>query len=237
MPNRVNLDETVSPKRRPIDAGWNKRRKIVVGAVSGCLAVAAAAGGLMVWSAMTPPPLPRSAEEAMRVLASDRFDRLEPERREAYVTEASRLLQDLPADQRRAFFQELPEEHRQGMRVLMEERMDDLARRIARGEVDPSDPETMREMFGGMRRGEGGGRPGGGDGGGDRGGWRGGDGNWQARISDRLSQQVQSGSAQRTGLRTEMFRAMREARGGAGPGGGPGRGGGGGRPGGGGGGG
>lgn len=162
MPNRVNLDVPASPKRRTIDAGWTKRRKIVVGAVSGCLAIAAAAGGLMVWSAMTPPPLPRSAEEAMRVLASDRFDRLDTERRAAYVTEASRLLREVPDDQRRAFFADLPEEHRRGMRVLMEERMDDLARRVARGEADLSDPETMREMFGGMRRGDGGGRPGGG---------------------------------------------------------------------------
>lgn len=219
MPNRYDLDAAMEATRRPLDAGWSKRKKTIVGSSCAAGAIAALSIGAWAMSASTPPPLPRSAQEAIAVLSSDRFERMDADRRRQYAAEAQRLLASMSPEERREMMRDV--ENREAMRALGEELFDDAARRFARGEEMPQPfwgggvrrtdregppvrmrdenaerptPEQIAEMREQMRQ----------------------------RMEERLAEQFRSGNAQSAGLRAEMFKRMMRSGGGVG---GPGRGG------------
>jgi hypothetical protein len=234
MPQRIDLDAMVkSEPRRPIDASWSPRTKKLVGAAAGGVALAALAGGAWAYISGRPPALPTTPEQALAVMASSKFDSLDKARRSQYIAEAQRLMRGMTPEQRRALMQD--EKNRDAMREMREEMMDEMARRIARGEQVESPFAGMG--FGGPRgeRRPDGERP-------QR------DPNaqptaeQQARMEERrqqmesrFAQAISTGNAQSFGLRAEMMRSMmrtREQNGGQRGGQGGGQGGGGNRPGG-----
>lgn len=196
---RINLDEAISP-RAPIDANWSRRKKSIVGGVVAFFAVGAVSAG--VWWTMSnrPPRLPRTADEAITILASSQFDRLDEERQRQYAAEAGRLLRELSPEDRRAMFED--EANREALRKIREDRFDELVRRFARGEemdrgpwrrgerpprpegerppfnpenISPEDRERFREMM-------------------------------RERINEQIMTAAQSGNAQSSGLRAEMMK-------------------------------
>jgi len=213
MPQRYDLDAAERESRRPIDAEWSKQKKTAV--VGACVVGASLALGAGWWamSAIANPGLPTNASDALAVMASSKFESMDEMRKRQYAAEARRLLSELPAEDRRALFED--ENAREAMREMREETMDEIARRVARG-------ESIEGMFPGGPRGP---RP---------------EGERRERPADapafdpeqfrqqmdqRLAEQIQSGNAQSGGLRGEMFkRGMRGGGGGGRGGGGGGRG-------------
>ncbi|RMH30390.1 MAG: hypothetical protein D6693_00570 [Planctomycetota bacterium] len=204
---RINLDEALAAARTPIDAGWSKRKKIAVACASVGVALAALAGGASYHQLTRPPALPTTADEALAVLASDRFDRLDEERQRQYAAEAGRLLRALPPDQRRALARD--EANREALAKTMQEMFDEVARRFARGQEPSAPPQERR----GPREG----RP----------GFNPEDitpeqrAQMRERMVERLNEQMaqaaESGNAQDSGLRAEMMKrraAQRQQRGG-----------------------
>lgn len=228
---RTELAPARAP-RQAIDAGWSKKKKTTVGIAAGVLGLVALGAGVFLMRSLLPPPLPTSAQEAAVVMASSSFKRLDEDRKQAYVAEASRLMEGMSTDELRNLFRD--EKTREGMREVMEARMNAAVIAFARG-------QEMEMPFG--RFGPGRGGPGG-DGQRRPGGERPDPATMteeqraemearqkqmQERMNQRISQSVQSGNSQMNGLRGEFFSRMF---GNGGPGRGPG---GGGRPGGGGG--
>lgn len=219
MPERIDLDAAVAPSRRPIDAGWSKRRKTLVGVAAGAVAVIALGAGVWLLLDRRPPPLPTTMTEAVAVLNSPKFERLSPERRNQYTAEARRLLNELPEEERRAMRGD--EDTRDAMRALFQQTFEEVVLRYARGE----DMEDVRNDMGlpgrGMRPG---GRPGGdrngegrnGGGGEGRPGGERGDGerpsreDRAARMRSRMANFFQEGNAQLGALRGAMMRQMRQ---------------------------
>ncbi len=199
---RFDLDEAAAGGRAPIDASWSKARKrgVAIGAVS--LAALALSGGAWFAMAQQPPRLPQSAAEALEVMGSDRFDRLDDERKRQYASEARRLIRELPEEERRDAWDEESEEARRAMREAW---LDDMARRRARGEEIEWPPRDMprpdrrrwQEMSDEerqeMRR------------------------QMLAEIRARMAEAVESGNGQSSALRMEL---MTSGRGRGGPGGG-----------------
>lgn len=221
MPQRIDLDSMVKNEpRRPIDASWSPKKKKLVGAGAGAVALVALAGGAWAYISGRPPALPTTPEQALAVMASSKFDSLDKARRSQYIAEAQRLMRGMTPEQRRALMQD--EKNREAMREMREEMMDEMARRIARG-------EQIESPFGGMGfggpRGE---RPPG-----ERPpGERRPDGErpqrdpnaqptpeQQARMEERrqqmearFAQAISTGNAQSFGLRAEMMRSMMRMR-------------------------
>lgn len=228
--NVYNLDEAAKAEsRKPIDASWSPAKKRVVAIA--CAALATSAVGYGSWAMLSrmPPGLPKTADDALAVINSAKFDRLDAERKQQYLEETMRLVRELPEEQRRTYWRD--EKNREAFRKFMEERFDDAARRFARGEELPN-------MFpGGPPRGP---RP---------------EGEQAQRpqlteeeraarmeqmrseMNKRIGEQIKSGNAQSGGLRGEMMkrggmgggRGGWGGRGGGGGGGGAGGGGGGGQ--------
>ena len=229
MPQRINLDEQLAPERKTIDADWSKQRKTIVGVGAAVLAVSAVTAGAFLMIRAQPPKLPTTAEEAIVVLGSAKYERLDSERKLQYATESARLLRELPPEERREIMRD--GENREALRQLMEEMMDDAAKKFARGEElefqgfgfrgpprgerdgnregrerperPEGDRENMTEEEREQRRAEG-----------------------RQRMANRFSNALQSGNAQSMGLRGEMFKRMMQSgqmpgrRGGGGGGGG-----------------
>ncbi|MEC9372534.1 MAG: hypothetical protein VYC34_01765 [Planctomycetota bacterium] len=208
-----------APARKPIDASWSKRRRVIVGALSAVVAVAALSGAAYAFYMNSAPGLPTTADEALATINSARFDNLSEDRRRQYMAEAGRLFRDMDAEKRRQLFTD--EQNREALRAMREEFFDEMARRFARGESmfpegmqrprrerpegeegqRPPRPEGMEEMTPEQRREA-----------------------MRNRINEGLNDQISSGNAQSGALRGEMFKR----RGAGGPGGGGRRGGGGG---------
>lgn len=197
MTERKSLLEDLEPARKPIDAAWSPRKKRLVGGVCAGASVAAVAAGVWAAAALRGPGLPDTAGEALAVMSSGRFESLPEERQRQYAAEAARLLRDLSPDERRALRDEADPE---ALRRLGQERFDEIARRIARGEDLPPRP----------RRGERPPRP---PREFDREAMR-------ERIDEQVSENLESGNAQDSGLRGEMFKRFRQGGGGRGGGGG-----------------
>jgi len=210
MPERINIDDQLNEPRAPIDAKWSPgtRRAVIVGAV--VVTVGAIAGGLWAATAFSTPGMPDTAKEALAVLGTSKFERMSPDRRSAYAEEAGRLLRDLPVEDRRDMFRD--EERREAMRALMEQRMADIARMIARGEMpdfssmmpprrERSDNDERRQRRAEMSDEE-------------RADQR---DQFRERIRERINEMYQSGNPQTSELMGEMFRGgMRGMRGGRG---------------------
>lgn len=197
---------TAGGGRRPIDAGWSGRKKAVVGTGAGVLAAAALVGGAWVWWMSRPVEMPGSAEEALAVLGSARFERMDADRRRQYASEAGRLFMELSREERAELFGE--GENREALRALREDMFDDMAYRFARGE-GLEFPWGRRGGDGERRERRGPGGPGGpGEMDPER------RAEMRDRFNDRMNQMFQSGNAQSTGLRGEMFQRMRGGGGG-----------------------
>ncbi|MGP1272805.1 MAG: hypothetical protein ACTS22_05685 [Phycisphaerales bacterium] len=200
-------------RRRPVDADWSKRKRVLVGSLASVLAMAAiGVGGYYGWQ-LRPVSLPATPEEAIQVINSGRVDRLSPERQQQYFAEAARLLRDTPREQWREMFDE---NDREAIGRVFQEQFEESIREIARGNSSPQD--MMRNMWGGGR--PGGDRPARPRGEGDNGSEEGpSQAERRQRFASRLQQSFQNGDAQRNGLMGEFFmmmRAQRDAAGGNG---------------------
>ncbi len=208
-----------SKARRPITPTieWTPRNKKIAVVASIVLGI----GGVLfgVWSLMgsLPPRLPQTAAEAIAVMKTSRFDRLDDERKLQYTTEAARLFAALPDTERQAIFQD--QESRESMRKVFEEQSAEAAKRIAFGEDPRKVMESMRPP--GMRGPGGAGGPGG-PGGGQRPGGMNGQMPEQvrSRIASGINNMLAGGNAQSSALRGEMFRKMQDTFRGGGSGGG-----------------
>jgi|GEM_PF-1555237 len=211
-------------KRKAVDADWTKARKVAVGSVATLLAVCAlGAGAYFAWD-NRPVRLPKTASEAVAVINSGRVDRLSTDRKKQYFAEASRLMEDVPAEDRRDLFRD--EESRDAMRQVMMEQMDTSMREIARGDVTFEEwAAQMRERWANRRPPEGqqrerdGERP---EGEGEEN--RPSQADRQQQMVSRMESGFQNGDGQRMGLmmafRQRMGNAMRGGPGGQRPGGG-----------------
>ena len=205
-------------KRKAVDADWTKARKVAVGTIATMLAIGALGAGIYFAWQNRPVSLPKTAEEAVAVINSGRVDRLSADRKRQYYAEASRLMEDVPFEERRELFQD--EENRDAMRQVMMEQMDNSMREIARGNVTFEQwAQEMRERWANRRPPEGQQRPEG-----ERGerpeGERPDAKERQQQMVSRMESGFQNGDGQRMGLmmafRQRMGNAMR------GPGGAPG---------------
>jgi len=143
MPERIDLDAQLQGRRAPLDASWSPRRKALVALCAAAASVLVVLAGAWLMQRQAPLPLPRTAEEAVAALASPRFDRLDADRQQAYLTEAARLLRQLDERKRRDLLRGA--RSREALRRLMEQRMDDAARRFARGEDPFPDRRPLSE--------------------------------------------------------------------------------------------
>lgn len=215
-----------SKARRPIapTIQWTPRNKKIAVVASIVLGIGGVIFGVWTLMGSLPPRLPQTAGEAIAVMKTSRFDRLDDERKLQYTTEAARLIAALPDEERRAMFQD--QESREAMRKVFEEQSAEAAKRLARGEDPRKVMESMRPP--GMRGPGGAGGPGGpgGPGGGQRpgGGPPGMNGqmpeNMRARIASGINNMLAGGNAQASALRGEMFRKMQDTFRGGGAGGG-----------------
>jgi len=224
MPERIDLDSYVSGSRRKaIDAEWSKPKKIIVTSLAGVLATTGLAWGVWSFIESRPPSMPTTAEQAVLLLASDKFGDLDGERRAALRSEAVRLLIDATEEERDELREtiELSEEGRDQLREAF---MEDMVRKFARGEdIDWSAMRGRRpggNRPGGERpaRGEGEGRPergeGGRGGGGPGGEGGGGEGRNDRReqMRNRIQERMASGNAQTTALFGELWSRRRQQR-------------------------
>lgn len=141
-------------KRKAVDADWSKARKIAVGSLASMLALGAiGAGAYFMWQ-NRPVSLPKTADEAIAVINSGRIERLPVDRQRQYYAESSRLMEDIPWEERREYFRE--EQSRDAMREVMMAQWDNSMREIARGNITIDDWRTqMMERFGNRSRPEG----------------------------------------------------------------------------------
>lgn len=204
-------------KRKSIDASWSKHKKTGVAAVLGVAALGAVGMGVWAMIESAPPGLPKTAQEAARVMASPKWDKLDDDRKLAYVTHVQGLVEGMTDEERRAMFRD--ENTREALRQAAEVRRLEAVREFARtGEL----PDFSGFRFGG------GGPP--------RGFNRNGTpgdatqraerpqltqeeidqrrAEAQARIERQFAESLASGSGQDQALQAEMTQAMREQFGG-----------------------
>ncbi len=200
MPQRIDLDATRTPRRTPLDASWSPRRRTIVALAAAAASAVAIVAGASLLRQRTPLRLPRTAEEAVAALASQRFDRLDAVRQEAYLAEAARLLRQLDEQQRRDLLRGA--RNREALRRLMERRIDAAAKRFARGE-DPfpgrrrseeerqrlrerlqNRPERSAEELAQLRE------------------------RFREQMDQRMAEQLATGNAQEGALRAEMAKRL-----------------------------
>lgn len=211
------LDISTEGQRKAIDADWTKRKKAAV-AVGACLAaVVAAVAGVAVYRANAPVRLPRSADEAATVMASDRFDELPRDRQTQYANEAARLMQNLDESEVRTLFAEDPDAARAMVGRIFEARGREAM--IARAYGEEVDFRAMFEGFRNLRGAMTGGR------------------DWesmtdqerrelmqermaamQERMQQEMAEQVNTGNPQDAAMRSAMRGRGRGMRGGGGGG-------------------
>lgn len=196
MKTPVNLKH----KKTAADGGprpWTPRRiALAAGLVVAILGVGL--GGWWGWLQTQPLPEPRTAEEALANLGSDRFNRMPEMRQDQYLQKTGSLMRDLPRDERRA----LRERYRDSERVreTMAQRFQQMLvdRALAYNNATPAEREQMMQPRRG--RGDGEGRRGrnGGEASGDGGNRR-----------DRMESWMETGNPQTGGLIGERFRHRR----------------------------
>lgn len=225
MPERIDLTEQLNASgRKAIDAEWSQPKKIAVISIAGVLATAGVAWGVWSFIASRPPSMPTTAEQAVLLLASNKFGNLDGERKEALRSEAVRLLSEA-SDEQREQLRETIELSEEGSRQLGQAIVEDMIRRFARGE--DIDWSAMRGRRPGGARPEGDrppgspgeGRPERGQRNGEGGGGPGGDGpNGESRndrreqMRNRIQERMASGNAQTTALFGEYYSRRRQQR-------------------------
>lgn len=195
---------------------WTPKRKKIA-AIAFCffsLCGLAAGAWAMLW--LQPPGLPKTAEEALAVMKSAKFERLDETQKGEYADEANKLMANMPGEERRELFKN----DRESMEKLMERKMEEMAKKMARGE------QIEFPFGGGPPRGDRppgespdrGNRPDGGGGGaegggGNGGGGRGGDPNVRRdNVVGRIADRVAKGNPQSNGLIGQMRQATEQAR-------------------------
>ncbi len=208
---------------------WTPKRKKIA-AVAFCLFSLCGLGlGAWLMIRMQPPGLPQTAEEAMAVMKSAKFEQLDTLQKEEYLNEANKLMASMPWEERRELFQN----DRETMEKLMERNMEEMAKKFARGEQPefpfggprgdrpqgerPTGERPERgprpDGAGGGGTGGGGGAGGGGGGGGGPGGGGRGDPNARRDAGERrMAERVAKGNPQSNGLMGQMRQAMQQAR-------------------------
>jgi len=209
------VQDAVGSVRSTIDENWSERRRLVVAIGASVIALAVLIGGVMVARAGTPPKLPTTIDQAVNVMNSSKYRNLDGDRKQQYAEAATRLMRDLSEEERHELFQD--DDARQAIRAAFRQQMDDMARRVARG-------ESLQDLMGDSPFGRWGGRPGGQRRDGDRrpddanhdpnrdGNREGGGQNRGQRMAGRMGNMIQSGNAQRNALRMEMMQQMRAQR-------------------------
>lgn len=158
MSHRIDLTAELERSRAPIDAGWSRRKRLAVGAGAIAASSLAVSLGALFMARAQPPALPKSFDEAVKVIASGALDRMDESRRQAYLEEAARLLRDQGRFDWPSRAQD--DATRSALRTIREQRLDDAARRFARGEdpfaewrnrdrpqMTPEQREQMRQRF------------------------------------------------------------------------------------------
>jgi len=146
---------------RTTSLDWTpKQKKIAAFALAGVAVVALGFGGVTLVR-MRPLELPKTFDEARVAMESSKFKNMDDVRKAQYQTEVDRLMREkmktMTDEERRAFFRN--DENREVMQQIQEQRMDEMAKKLARGEkieFGPGGPGG----FGGPGRGFGGGGPG-----------------------------------------------------------------------------
>lgn len=195
---RSNRSRSVTPPRR-------RSRWLTIGLPSAAMVVLIG-GSALAWL-LTPPPMPADAEDALKLLTSARFARLDDAGKQRYQDRIGELFRDMDADQRRAFRERMRgnEDLREALGRMMRDRMRQQAREFATAApaerlaildriLDQQEQWRGRDDERGPRP-EGGPPPGFG---GDR----------RQRMADRFEQ----GNPQDQALMGEFFRAMRARR-------------------------
>jgi hypothetical protein len=189
---------------RPVTTPARRSRWLTLGLP--VTAVVVLIGGSALAWLLTPPPMPADADDALRLLTSARFARLDDAGKHRYQDRIGELFRDMDADQRRAFRDQMRgnDDLREALGRMMRDRMRQQARDFAT--ATPAERLAMLDQIIDQQeqwrgRGEGGPRPEGGPPpgfGGDR----------RERMADRFEQ----GNPQDQALMGEFFRAMRTRR-------------------------
>lgn len=205
-----------------------KKRILVAAAVVGSFAVLA--GGMYVTWLITPPSLPKTADEAASVIGSPRFNRMDDSRKDAYMEASRKLMEQLPPEKRHELFMKNRdnENTHQAMRQMMEremaKRVDAFTKaatpeeKIKILDEDIDRMEAMRAAFEKMRPpGDNAGGPPQGNanaqGGERRGGGGPGRGGFNpGRMKAHIENRIETGNPQRGALMGEYFQAIRERR-------------------------
>ncbi len=198
----------------------NMKKKIIIAALA-VFGAATLASGVYYTYLITPPPMPETAEQAVKTMGSARFERLPDYRKAEYATQARKLIQELPDEERREFRENMrnDESLRRNFRQVGMTAMIDRARNFAKAapedrikildeEIDRR--ERRRTERRRQRSDRGDARPGG-----DRRQGRRGGGDRQARrarMREHIQDRIQHGNPQTGALRGEYFRAMRARR-------------------------
>ncbi len=192
-------------------------RKIVLVTVLVVAAVATlAVGGYYTWL-ISPPPLPQTPDDVLAVIGSARYERLPDYRKQQYLTEAERLMRDMPDEQRQQWMQKVRGDEgardamRQVWRQMMTQRAIEFARAdpARRAEILDEDMARMEQMR--QRRNQMRGENNGGDQ--NTGGGRGGrPGPNRADFRDHIEERFQHGNPQINALIGEYHRARRQRR-------------------------
>ncbi len=191
-------------------------RRGIVGLAAGGSILLLAGGIYLAWL-ITPPGLPQTPAEALRTIASARYERLPDYRRREYLDATARLMRDMAPEQRRELFQRMrtDEEVRSALREVRENQM--MQRMVELAALPEAERAArireMVERFRARRPPSDGDRPprtrgdGGEAGPTDRGR------RWDpGRMRERIEGWIQEGNPQTRALMMEMRRAMREAR-------------------------
>ena len=185
------------------------RKRILVGVLGICALGAVTFGVYYAWL-ITPLPVAPSPEEALETIGSARFARMPDYRKEEYIDQTRRLMDQMPPEQRRELFQRartdesIRESLGQVRRQEMTQRAIDFARissaeeraRVLDEAIDRMEQrrsQRSQARSDGQRRGGGGGR-----------------GRGAAR--ERIQQRFEQGNPQINALIGEYFRALRERR-------------------------
>jgi hypothetical protein len=112
------------------DIEWTPKRKKIAAVCLCCFSLTLLGFGAWWTIANRPPQLPQTAEEALAVMNSDKYDRLNEQQKAEYADAAAKLMDQMPWEDRRKLFKD----NEKSMSEIMERKMDEMARKMARGE-------------------------------------------------------------------------------------------------------
>lgn len=193
-----------------VDEARLRKRKRIVTSILAVVSVAVLGGGVYFAWLMTPPAMPTTAEEAMAVAKSMRFQRLSPDAKQPYY-DVFREQFGMNQELRRVWRED--DELRDAARDMRRQMMEEFSKTymLANHEERQAMMEGMPwgRPRGGEGRSEGGGE---GRGAGGPGGERGGEGRGGGGMRDRISDRLANGSAQGNAVMGEIVQSRRAQR-------------------------